>query len=1499
MSTSQTGSLSAAQRLLWAALLCPICLALLFLIRMPLSWSDQTTFSGLIILCCLVIGRFSDSRKTTSLLTLISVFCSLRYIVWRWSSSVSYLNHSGWKVELVGLVFALLLLSAETYSVVILVLGYFQSSRSLRRKPAVMPYDLSAWPSVDIYIPTYNEPLDVVRPTVLAAMSIDWPQDRTKVYILDDGRRDEFRQFAQECGCEYLIRSDNKHAKAGNINAALKRTSGEYIAIFDCDHIATRSFLQLTMGWFGKDEKLALVQTPHHFYSPDPFERNLNLFRKIPNEGALFYGVVQDGNDLWNATFFCGSCAVIKRSALEQIGGIAVETVTEDAHTALRLQRLGWNTAYIGIPQAAGLATGSLAAHVGQRIRWARGMVQILRTECPLFATGLNFAQRICYLNCVLHYLYAIPRLVFVSAPLIYLILGRSNLYGFIWEIMAYAAPHLVLSNMVNSRSQGDHRHSFWNEVYEMVLAPYILLPTTLALINPKWGKFNVTAKDSVVEESFFDASIARPYIFLLGLNVIGMALAIPRYFASGDPSGVLLVNVIWAALNSLMIGACIAVSFENKQRRSTTRVEASLTATLTLAGEPEQHCKVIDLSEGGLALRAETPFQSGAGQSGSVTIRSGSEQYRFAVEAVRTSESRVHLRFTAKDLKQQRDITNLIYARADSWIEWNKDQQRDRIFSSLLHVFSIGAHGIWILPSLLIKQESKQRKQGTKKLADATIALPIILCAAILALSGQAKSQSLGDSAAASDKPIVATAPTTTGPSSLANDLNGIAESPASSDANEIAVAPTVNKTPTKPTKSDSSELVFNDHQSLSDLGLRAALTLNSDHPKANINFILPVIKVVNSADLKVIFHADQFVPNESVDLVLTLNNVEVAALPVSGAGSGSEPAHVALPADLLVHDNALSFELRPQCATPCEKTDRKTSARLRIEPMTELSTAGFVLSLPNRLSALPAPFFDASLQRSTELPLVFEAQPDLATLKAAGVIASWYGSLAAHRGSHFPTVFGEFPKGNAVLIAHANSSLATDLGLDPNTPQVAICDNPADHYSKILAIIAPSSAALPGLASVVAQSRIHDTIDRITPDSTQVADALRVSNSKPTWSEAQKSIRFTNTLGNNLLHSRLGSPGKVYFRIAPDLDYGTALTVPFRLAFRLDGLSGDDHVWLSIRLNNTFVARRRLSIDDAGRAQTQSFAIPVPLIYSSNTLEVELLTNHTDAVVLEPQAVDLQILQATEIDLGNPTHFVQMPRLDLFAASGFPFTAKPDLADTTVVVPDYPTGAQIGLYLDAIGFLSAQTEVAASRFVLVKPQELRSGLSNNILVITGTNDDETYRPFQQRMVLLPTKGRFEVGDLTLPWQAWFSRAWFGRREEIGRLNQWMERESSIQFLMEQFVSPFRDDRSVLILATRSETDDHAYFDRLSKASREGVITGALSVADTEHFESFHLATQTYTLGSKLSVAAVYGWLRFHLWALPLALILMAGLFATWWEALLERQAERRLQVA
>jgi cellulose synthase (UDP-forming) len=129
----------------------------------------------------------------------------------------------------------------------------------LRRAPVSLPENTDDWPHVDVLIPTYNEPLDVVRYSALGAMNMDWPADKIHIYILDDGRRKEFERFAFEAGIGYKTRRDNAHAKAGNINAALKTLSSPLVAIFDCDHVPTRSFLQMTVGWFLRDRKLAML----------------------------------------------------------------------------------------------------------------------------------------------------------------------------------------------------------------------------------------------------------------------------------------------------------------------------------------------------------------------------------------------------------------------------------------------------------------------------------------------------------------------------------------------------------------------------------------------------------------------------------------------------------------------------------------------------------------------------------------------------------------------------------------------------------------------------------------------------------------------------------------------------------------------------------------------------------------------------------------------------------------------------------------------------------------------------------------------------------------------------------------------------------------------------------------------------------------------------------------------------------------------------------------
>ena len=320
-------------RVLRFAILAGGVLFLAFSGTLRVSWEQQFFLGLLLLIAAFWMDRASRSHLVTLTLVLLSVYSTFRYAFWRISTAIAFFRDPGSAWTPLDALFIGLLLLAECYAFMVLALGYLQVLWPLRRSPVPLPDDPKDWPAVDLLIPTLDEPLSVVRFTALAAMNIDWPADRLNVYILDDGKREEFRTFAAEAGIGYIARDDNTNAKAGNINHALAQLSSPFVAVFDCDHVPTRSFLQLTMGWLLRDQKLAMLQTPHHFYSPDPFERNLDQFRIIPSEDELFYGVVQDGNDFWNATCFCGSCAVLRRSALDQVGGVAVETVTEDAHT--------------------------------------------------------------------------------------------------------------------------------------------------------------------------------------------------------------------------------------------------------------------------------------------------------------------------------------------------------------------------------------------------------------------------------------------------------------------------------------------------------------------------------------------------------------------------------------------------------------------------------------------------------------------------------------------------------------------------------------------------------------------------------------------------------------------------------------------------------------------------------------------------------------------------------------------------------------------------------------------------------------------------------------------------------------------------------------------------------------------------------------------------------------------------------------------------------------
>lgn len=256
----------------------------------------------------------------------------------------------------------------------------------------------------------------------------------------------------------------------------------------------------------------------------------------------------------------------------------------------------------------------------------------------------------------------------------------------------------MMHASITNSRIQGRFRYSFWNEVYESVLAWYIMRPVLVAFVNPKLGKFNVTAKGGVIEQSYFDWSIARPYLILLLLNLLGFVVGIWRMVAVGPSSEVfttLVINMVWTAYNIILTSASLAVASETRQVRSTPRVTAALPAALRFADGKTLVCETDDFSQSGVGLRVPNELQLETGSEVHVSLFRSDEEGTFPAQVTFSGGGRLGLRFEGLSLRQQADIARLTFARADAWIDFWGNRQHDKPLTSLKSVMVIGVRGL------------------------------------------------------------------------------------------------------------------------------------------------------------------------------------------------------------------------------------------------------------------------------------------------------------------------------------------------------------------------------------------------------------------------------------------------------------------------------------------------------------------------------------------------------------------------------------------------------------------------------------------------------------------------------------------------------------------------------------------------------------------------------------------------------------------------------------
>jgi cellulose synthase (UDP-forming) len=472
------------------------------------------------------------------------------------------------------------------------------------RVPLSVRPPLRLRPTVDVFVCTYDENLDVLGATLVGCDRISYPHT---TWLLDDGRREEVRLLAERLGARYLTRATNEYAKAGNINNALKVTKGELLLVLDADHVPQPDILDATVGYFD-DPKVALVQTPHDFENLDSFQH----FSKNRHDQSIFFEVMMPGKERHNGAFWCGSAAVIRRQALESIGGIATDTIAEDFHTTIRLHCDGWRTRYHNETLVQGLAPHDLASFLLQRDRWARGNLAVLRTgEHPIVARGLTVRQRASYLSSLLAYFVPLQRLGMLAVLVTMLITGRLPVHAPLWQFAAFWLPWMILdlsASTVLARGQAN----LWDDAFAHSLTTEIFIRAVFSILHPIKTSFNVTPKDGVDDGGWaalkqLRVVLALEIVVLVAvvarlLTIVGL-VHLPSLGGVAEGSG-----IFFGVWQLTLMGSSLWIVTRRHQIRHHYRVAVEIAGVLN-GGV----VRVVDVTPKGAGVIAPQPIEVGS----------------------------------------------------------------------------------------------------------------------------------------------------------------------------------------------------------------------------------------------------------------------------------------------------------------------------------------------------------------------------------------------------------------------------------------------------------------------------------------------------------------------------------------------------------------------------------------------------------------------------------------------------------------------------------------------------------------------------------------------------------------------------------------------------------------------------------------------------------------------------------------------------------------------
>lgn len=541
---------------------------------------------------------------------------SVIYILWRLFFTLPL--HAG----IVSLIAGIALFSAEFISMLEAVIHYICMSKD--HAPEFPVIEEADYPHVDVLIATHSEDADLLFKTLNGCKHMEYPDPaKVHIYLCDDNDRPEMAKLAQDMGVGYFGLSDNKLAKAGNLNHALSKTDSPLVVTFDADMIPRSNFLLETVPYFSlpemildhgewrkrtedeidPDYKIGFIQTPQSFYNPDLFQFNFYAENNIPNEQDYFFKEVNLGRNSSNSAIYAGSNTVISRQALEDVGGIRTKTITEDFATGIDIQAEGYTCFAIDKVLASGLAPDDFPNLLKQRQRWGRGCVQTIRSLKFLFGE-LPLLSKLSYLSCLLYWWTFLRRIVYILSPILFTVFGVLVVKTDIWGIVLIWLPSYLIYNHSLRLLSGKVRDQKWSNIVDTILCPYMIIPILAETLGIRMRTFSVTSKTKSVSRS---AKIiyAIPHMILLAASLVGIYFSVKFMLLYKSILG--LVVLFWLCMNSYFLIMAIFFLLGRINYRHSERFRVEIPIMFSV-GTREVNAATCDLSEHGLSFITDFP---------------------------------------------------------------------------------------------------------------------------------------------------------------------------------------------------------------------------------------------------------------------------------------------------------------------------------------------------------------------------------------------------------------------------------------------------------------------------------------------------------------------------------------------------------------------------------------------------------------------------------------------------------------------------------------------------------------------------------------------------------------------------------------------------------------------------------------------------------------------------------------------------------------------------